>query len=261
MRYAVMNGGKRLRPSLVYAAGRTGDAEEPALDAAAAAVELIHGYSLIHDDLPAMDDDDLRRGKPTCHKVYGDAEAILAGDALQALAFRALAHGDLGCVTAERRLRMIEILTQAAGSRGMVGGQSIDHNSVGKTLTLAELEDMHVHKTGALIRASVLLGALCIPGLDEGAYQTLDRYGQYIGLAFQIQDDILDVTGSTEALGKTAGADEALNKPTYVSLMGLNAARDRARELHDSAVECLERFGDNGDDLRRLAGEIIGRNG
>ncbi len=224
------------------------------------AVELIHGYSLVHDDLPAMDNDDLRRGKPTCHRVYGDAEAILAGDALQALAFRVLAHRDMGAVTPGRRLQMIEILTQAAGSRGMVGGQSIDLASVGQTLTLAELEDMHVHKTGALIRAGVLLGALCCPDLDQNAYLALDRYGQNVGLAFQIQDDILDVTASTEALGKTAGADRALNKPTYVSLLGLTAARDRIRELHDKALVCLEGFGDTAATLRWLAGRIVGRN-
>jgi len=259
MRYAVMNGGKRLRPLLVYAAGRTCGADDLSLDTAAAAVELIHSYSLVHDDLPAMDNDDLRRGKPACHKVYGDAEAILAGDALQALAFRALSHQSMNHVDPARRLQMIDILTQAAGSRGMVGGQSIDLASVGKALTLAELEDMHVHKTGALIRASVLLGALCCPDLDEAAQMALDRYGQYMGLAYQIQDDILDVTGNTETLGKSAGADRALNKPTYVSLLGLTAARERTRELHDNAVGALQAFGESASALRWLAGRIVGR--
>jgi farnesyl diphosphate synthase len=259
MRYAILEGGKRVRPLLVYAAGHAVEAPQDALDAAACAVECIHAYSLIHDDLPAMDNDELRRGKPTCHKAFGQADAILAGDALQALAFYILAHGDTPSDTAHRRLEMIELLALAAGSRGMVGGQSIDLAAVGRELDIAELEDMHIHKTGALIRASVLLGALCADRLEATARDALDHFGKYIGLAFQVQDDILDVTATTEALGKRAGADQALDKPTYPALMGINAARERARELHQAALDSLEPLGRNAEPLRWLSGYIIGR--
>jgi geranylgeranyl pyrophosphate synthase len=259
MRYSVLDGGKRIRPLLVYAAGSALGASDQALDVAACAVECIHAYSLIHDDLPAMDNDDLRRGKPTCHKAYGEAEAILAGDALQALAFHLLAHADMGPVNAERRLQMVELLAQAAGSRGMVGGQSIDLASVGKQLDIAELEDMHVHKTGALIRASVLLGTLCAESVSEQQRSALDHYGKYIGLAFQVQDDILDVTASTEQLGKQSGADSALNKPTYPALLGLAGARQRARELHEAALERVVTFDTRANPLRWLSEYIVGR--
>jgi farnesyl diphosphate synthase len=259
MRYATLGGGKRIRPLLVYAAGRALGAPEQALDVAACAVECIHAYSLVHDDLPAMDDDDLRRGKPSCHKAYGEAEAILAGDALQALAFCLLAHADMGPVDSGRRLQMIELLGQAAGSRGMVGGQSLDLAAVNRQLDIAELEDMHVHKTGALIRASVLLGALCSEQLSDRPRYALDHYGKYIGLAFQVQDDILDVTGSTEQLGKQAGADKALNKPTYPALLGLSGARERARELHQAALESLISLDARADPLRWLSEYIVGR--
>ncbi len=259
MRYAALGGGKRIRPLLVYAAGHALGAPDQALDVAACAIECIHAYSLIHDDLPAMDNDDLRRGKPTCHKAFGEAEAILAGDALQALAFALLAHEPMGPVTAEQRLRMIERLALASGSRGMVGGQSLDLAAVGKQLDIAELEDMHIHKTGALIRASVLLGTLCADSTQEKQRQALDHYGKYIGLAFQVQDDILDATGNTEQLGKKAGADRALNKPTYPSLLGLSGARERARELHQAAIDSLACLDTRAAPLRWISEYIVGR--
>jgi farnesyl diphosphate synthase len=259
MRYAVLQGGKRVRPLLVYAAGQALDANEQALDVAASAVECIHAYSLAHDDLPAMDNDDLRRGQPTCHRAYGEAQAILAGDALQSKAFHLLAHAPMGSVTPTTRLAMIDLLALAAGSRGMAGGQAIDLASVGKQLDIAELEDMHIHKTGALIRAAVLLGALCAESLDDDRRHALDHYGKCIGLAFQVQDDILDVTGSTEELGKQAGADRALDKPTYPALLGLAGARERARELHQAALDSLSGFGPEAEPLRWLSAYIVAR--
>ncbi len=259
MRYSVLGGGKRIRPLLVYAAGQALGAEHGALDAAACAVECIHAYSLVHDDLPAMDDDALRRGKPSCHKAFGEAAAILSGDALHTLAFYILAHADMSGVSAERRLRMIELLAQASGSRGMAGGQSLDLAAMGAELDIAQLEDMHIHKTGALIRASVLLGAFCASELPDRAHKALDRYGKYIGLAFQVQDDILDVTGSTEQLGKQAGADQAMNKPTYPALLGLRGARERARELHQAALDSLATLDQRADPLRWLSEYIVDR--
>ncbi|WP_243640665.1 (2E,6E)-farnesyl diphosphate synthase [Thiogranum longum] len=259
MRYAVLDGGKRIRPVLVYAAGHALGARGKQLDVAACAIECIHVYSLIHDDLPAMDDDDLRRGKPSCHKAFGEAEAILAGDALQAQAFYLLSHADMGGIPAPQRLAMIERLALASGSRGMVGGQAIDLAAVGKTLGIAELEDMHIHKTGMLIRAAVLLGALCAENADETLTRALDHYGKYIGLAFQVQDDILDVTGNTEQLGKQAGADRALDKPTYPALLGLAGARERAQELHSAALEALSDLDENADPLRWISQYIVER--
>jgi geranylgeranyl pyrophosphate synthase len=259
IRYSVLSGGKRVRPLLVYAAGAARDAVPAVLDAAACAVECVHAYSLVHDDLPAMDDDDLRRGEPSCHKAFGEATAILAGDALQSLAFYILAHAHMGQVTTARRVQMIELLAQASGSRGMVGGQALDLAAIGADLGIAELEDMHVHKTGALIRASVLLGALCAIELPEADFRALDRYGKYIGLAFQVQDDILDVTGNTEDLGKQAGADKALNKPTYPALLGLQGAREHARELHEAAVASLAAMDQRADPLRWLSAYIVDR--
>ncbi len=259
MRYAVLGGGKRVRPLLVYAAGRALHADEQALDVAASAVECLHAYSLVHDDLPAMDNDDLRRGRPTCHRAYGEALAILAGDALQCKAFHLLAHAPMGPVNADARLEMLELLALAAGSRGMVGGQAIDMAAVGRELDIAELEDMHIHKTGALIRAAVVLGALCAPALDEGHRRALDHYGKCIGLAFQVQDDILDVIGDTQQLGKQAGADRARRKPTYPDLLGLSGARERAGELHQRALHSLESFGSEADPLRWLSGYIVAR--
>ncbi len=257
MRYATLDGGKRVRPVLVYAAGKAVGVSPESLDAAAVAVECIHVYSLIHDDLPAMDDDDLRRGKPTCHKVYGDAEAILAGDALQALAFQTLAASSPAEPVA--RLRMVDLLARAAGSRGMVGGQSIDLASEGKQLDIAELEDMHIHKTGALIRASVMLGALHADGVSAQQLNHLDHYAKCIGLAFQIQDDILDVEGDTATLGKTAGADASHQKATYPALLGLAGARARADELTRSAIDSLGGFDEQADPLRWLAEYIVSR--
>jgi len=259
MRYSVLGGGKRVRPLLVYAAGQALGANETALDAAASAVECVHAYSLIHDDLPAMDDDALRRGKPTCHKAFGEAAAILAGDALQTLAFQLLAHAAMGELSAERRVQMIELLARAAGSRGMVGGQALDLAATGSDLDIAQLEDMHIHKTGALIRASVLLGAFCAHDLPAAAHRALDHYGKYIGLAFQVQDDILDVTGSTEQLGKQAGADQALNKPTYPALLGLSGARERALELHQAALDSIAELDQRADPLRWISEYIVAR--
>ena len=260
MRYSVLNGGKRVRPTLVYAAGYAVSAEIDALDAPASAVEYIHAYSLVHDDLPAMDDDDLRRGKLTCHKAFDESQAILAGDALQSLAFHILAHGLPNSIPAEKKLDIIDTLAVASGSRGMAGGQAIDLASVGKSLNIAELEDMHVHKTGALIRASVKMGALCQPNIDNKQLKNLDHYAKCIGLAFQIQDDILDVTSDTETLGKTQGADIALNKPTYPALLGLDGAREMAAELHKEAHDSLNIFAEKAEPLRWLADYIVKRN-
>lgn len=259
MRYAVLGGGKRIRPLLTYAAGTAVDAPDARLDAPACAVELIHAYSLVHDDLPAMDDDDLRRGRPTCHRAFDEATAILAGDALQTQAFHMLAHAPGLDVDPRIRLRMIETLALASGSRGMAGGQAIDLGSVGHELDIAQLEDMHIHKTGALIRASVLLGALCADSLGETRLERLDHYAKCIGLAFQIQDDILDVVGETATLGKTAGADLARDKPTYPALLGLDGARQRAAELLADAHASLAGFGPEADVLRGLADYIVQR--
>lgn len=259
MRYAVLGGGKRIRPVLVCSAGAAVGAAPESLDGPACAVEFIHAYSLIHDDLPAMDNDDLRHGQPTCHKAFGEAMAILAGDALQALAFQVLGQDPAMVADPAIRLRMLGVLAQAVGSRGMVGGQAIDLVAIGRELTLAELENMHIHKTGALIRASVLLGALSQPTVDPAVLERLDRYAKCIGLAFQIRDDILDVIGDTATLGKTQGADRALNKPTYPALLGLDGAREHARVLYEEALASLEPFGAEADPLRWIAGYIVER--
>ncbi|MDS4019079.1 MAG: (2E,6E)-farnesyl diphosphate synthase [Candidatus Competibacter sp.] len=259
MRYAVLGGGKRIRPVLVYSAGAAVGAAPESLDGPACAVEFIHAYSLIHDDLPAMDNDDLRHGQPTCHKAFGEAMAILAGDALQALAFQVLGQDPAMVADPAIRLRMLGVLAQAVGSRGMVGGQAIDLVAIGRELTLAELENMHIHKTGALIRASVLLGALSQPTVDPAVLERLDRYAKCIGLAFQIRDDILDVIGDTATLGKTQGADRALNKPTYPALLGLDGAREHARVLYEEALASLESLGAEADPLRWIAGYIVER--
>ncbi len=257
MQYAVLGGGKRVRPLLVYGTGRALGALPETLDAAACAVELIHAYSLVHDDLPLMDNDDLRRGKPTCHKVYGEVTALLAGDALQALAFYVLAHAPR--VPGEDRLRMIEILALASGSRGMVGGQVMDLAAEGRELTLPELELLHIHKTGAVIRASTLLGIHACQQVAPEYYERLDRYAKCVGLAFQIQDDVLDVEGDTTILGKRQGADVARDKSTYPALMGLAAAKERAVELQEEALECLAIFDASADVLRWLADYIVRR--
>ena len=259
MRYAVLGGGKRVRPLLVYAAGTALGVNREALDGPACAVELVHAYSLVHDDLPAMDNDDLRRGRPTCHKAYDEATAILAGDALHALAFHVLAHDPDIRVGAEQRLRMIDTIATASGSRGMAGGQALDLAAVGKTLNIAELENMHIHKTGALIRASVRLGALSQANVDSEILERLDRYGKCVGLAFQIQDDILDVEGHTEVIGKPQGSDMARNKPTYPNLLGLDGARRAAAELFNEALAAISGLGSAGKLLQRLADYIVER--
>ena len=259
MRYAVLGNGKRIRPVLVYATGEAFGVPLKALDSPACAVEIIHAYSLIHDDLPAMDNDDLRRGRPTCHKAFDEATAILAGDALQALAFLILAHSPDIQVAPEQRIRMIDILAQASGSRGMAGGQAIDLAAVGKKLNIAELENMHIHKTGALIRASVELGALSADNVDPNSFERVSHYAKCIGLAFQIQDDILDVESDTETLGKPQGSDLQRNKPTYPSLLGLTGARKAAHDLHARALDALGDFDHRANTLRSLADYIVQR--
>ncbi|MGQ0529468.1 MAG: polyprenyl synthetase family protein [Panacagrimonas sp.] len=256
MRYACA-GGKRLRPLLVYAAAEVLGLAPAGAHSSACAIEMIHAYSLVHDDLPAMDDDDLRRGQSTVHKRFDEATAILVGDALQTLAFSVLARDE--SIPAPQRLRMIEVLAEAAGSRGMVGGQAIDLASEHKQLSLAELEALHIHKTGALIRACLQLPCLAQADLSIERAQALDRYGKCIGLAFQIQDDVLDIEGSTENLGKTAGKDEVSGKSTYPSVMGLPAAKERAQGLFDDARRALKLFGDAADPLLWLADHIQGR--
>ena len=259
MRYAVLGGGKRLRPVLVYAAGEALGAEPAHMDAPACAVEFIHAYSLVHDDLPCMDDDDLRRGQPTCHRAFDEATAVLVGDALQSLAFRTLAEHCGAPVTDAARLRMVATLALASGSRGMAGGQALDLAATGQPLDLPQLEDLHIHKTGALIRASVVLGALCQPDLDEAHLSRLDRYAKSIGLAFQIRDDILDVEGTTDALGKTSGADARLEKATYPGLLGLQEAREHASGLVERALEALAPLDRRADPLRDLARYVVER--
>ncbi len=258
MRYSVLNGGKRVRAILVYMVGEALDIPLEALDGPACAVEIIHAYSLIHDDLPAMDDDDLRRGKPTCHRQFDEATAILAGDALHSLAFYILAHDPAIQSSDHKRLKMVECLAHAIGSRGMAGGQAIDLASEGKALTLAELENMHIHKTGALIRASVELAVLS-DNCPVSLQKALDKYAKCIGLAFQIRDDILDVEADTDTLGKPQGADIARNKSTYPSLLGMNEAKRWARELHEDAVQAIDIIDKKADPLRWLSSYIIER--
>ncbi|GFM51793.1 polyprenyl synthetase family protein [Pseudomonas capsici] len=259
MRYSVMNGGKRVRPLLAYAACEAlgGVAEEA--NGAACAVELIHAYSLVHDDLPAMDDDDLRRGQPTTHKAFDEACAILAGDGLQSLAFTALLDPRLSSRDAETRLQMVSTLAVAAGPAGMVGGQAIDLGSVGLKLDQAALEFMHRHKTGALIEASVRLGALASGHADQARLDALQVYARAIGLAFQVQDDILDVESDTATLGKRQGADIARDKPTYPALLGLEPAKLYALELRDQALNALQSFDAAAEPLRELARYIVER--
>ncbi|MBS7690861.1 (2E,6E)-farnesyl diphosphate synthase [Pseudomonas lalucatii] len=259
MRYSVVNGGKRVRPLLVYAACEALGGEARQADGAACAVELIHAYSLVHDDLPAMDDDDLRRGQPTTHKAFDEASAILAGDGLQSLAFAALADERCNPLAAELRLAMIACLAHAAGPAGMVGGQAIDLGAVGQRLDQPALEAMHRHKTGALIEASVRLGALASGRADDCALQALQAYAQAIGLAFQVQDDILDVESDTTTLGKTQGKDQANHKPTYPALLGLEQAKAYALELRDQALHALRPFDSRAEPLRELARYIVER--
>lgn len=253
MRYAVLGGGKRLRPLLVYATGHALGADAETLDAAAAAVEIIHAYSLVHDDLPAMDDDALRRGRPTCHIAFGEAMAILAGDALQALAFELLAADTALTVDASARLEMLRVLGAACGSHGMAGGQALDLAAVGQRLDAGALERMHSHKTGALIRASVRLGALAAGCTDAAALDALERYGHCIGLAFQIRDDILDIEGESHVIGKTAGKDVANDKPTYPAIHGLAESRRLLAALTGEATAALDRVDAPTGELAQIA--------
>ena len=258
MRYAALGGGKRVRPMLVFAAGLVSGADPARLEIASAAVELIHAYSLVHDDLPCMDDDVLRRGKPTCHVEFDEATALLAGDAMQSLAFQLLAENRLADDPL-MQLQMVQLFAAACGSRGMAGGQAIDLDAVGKSLSLPELENMHIHKTGALIRASVLLGAHCGRPLDQGTLASLDHYAKCIGLAFQVVDDVLDEESDSATLGKTAGKDKEAGKPTYTSLLGTPEAKQFAAELLAEAHGALAAFDDRAGRLRELADFIVGR--
>lgn len=263
MHYGALLGGKRLRPFLVYATGQMFNVSPATLDAPAAAVECIHAYSLIHDDLPAMDDDDLRRGQPTCHIKYGEANAILAGDALQTLAFTILSEAPMPEVSDKDRLAMISELAQASGVAGMCGGQALDLQAEGQQVSLTDLERIHRHKTGALIRAAVRLGALSAGEKGRAALPVLDRYAQSIGLAFQVQDDILDVVGDTATLGKRQGADQQLGKSTYPALLGLEQAQIKARDLIDDAHRAMAQLAAQSLDitaLEALANYIIQRN-
>lgn len=259
MRYAVTNGGKRVRPILAYATGIALGIPLERVDVPACALEMMHAYSLVHDDLPAMDDDDLRRGKPTCHKAFDEATAILAGDALQALAFTVLALNPDTDVSDSAKLQMVKILGNASGADGMAAGQAIDLEAVGKRLTIEELENMHSHKTGALIKASVLLPAMLMEQPDESMLRALGDYAGAVGLCFQIVDDILDVVSDTETLGKTQGADIALNKPTYPALLGLVGAQEHAQNMHKTALTAIEDLGPQFDELRMLSNYIVER--
>lgn len=259
MRYAVLGGGKRIRPVLLYACGQTFGVPLDALDGLAAAVEMIHAYSLIHDDLPAMDNDDLRRGKPTCHRAFDEATAILAGDAIQALSFHVIAHDPAITVNAQRRIRMIDTLAVNSGSLGMAGGQAIDLASVGVRLSVAQLENMHNHKTGMLIRASVQLGALSKDDLPQDQFDVVSEFARHIGLAFQVQDDILDVEADTATLGKPQGSDMLKNKPTYPGVLGMAASKRVALELHAKAVQALDGLEQDATLLRQIADYIVRR--
>ena len=259
MRYAVLNGGKRVRPALVYATAEALGATGPAVDAPACAVEFIHAYSLAHDDLPCMDDDDLRRGNPTCHRRFDEATALLAGDALQSLAFEILSGTEIPSADDTRVSQMIRTLAAASGPSGMAGGQAIDLAAVGQKLSIEQLERMHRRKTGALIRASVRLGALTAVTAQDPCLSSLDTYAANIGLAFQIQDDILDEEGDVQDIGKTPGADRERNKPTYPSLLGLEAAKKRALKLHQDAIASLSKLDAKANTLRELSEYIVNR--
>ena len=257
MRYAVFNGGKRVRPLLVYAAGESLGVDPQLLDAPAVAIELIHAFSLVHDDLPAMDDDDLRRGQPTVHKKFDEATAILAADALQPLAFSVLANA--AAISGERRLALIDILANACGSLGMTGGQSLDLEAEGKKLSPADIETMFSLKTGALIVASVMSAATLAAGLDREHRSALRTFAETLGLAFQIKDDLLDVEGETDVIGKPAGSDEKLDKSSYPSIVGLDASRRRCNELMTAGLNAIDRFGESAEPLRWLAHYIVER--
>jgi len=259
MRYSVLGGGKRVRPALVFATGLTVGLAEEQVEAAACAIELVHVYSLVHDDLPAMDNDDMRRGRPTCHKAFDEATAILVGDALQPLAFQLLASDPALPADTGVRLRLIGLLAEASGTFGMAGGQAIDLAVQGKRLEIAEVEEMHSRKTGALIRASVLMAALCVPTLERRLYEALAGFAAPIGLAFQIQDDLLDVLGDTSTLGKATGADSERDKPTHPAMIGIGPSQERVRLLHAQALDSLRPFASAADPLRSLADWLLSR--
>jgi farnesyl diphosphate synthase len=259
MRYSVLGGGKRVRPALLFATARTLGLTEDEVEAAACAIELVHVYSLVHDDLPSMDDDDLRRGRLTCHKAYDEATALLVGDALQPLAFQLLARDPALHAAPAIRLRLINLLSEAIGTFGMTGGQAIDIVSQGMQLDIAQVEDMHARKTGAVIRASVLMAAECVPGLEAQRYAALERFATAIGLAFQIQDDLLDVIGDPSALGKATGADRERAKSTHPTVIGIAASQERVRLLHGQALEALAPFGNHAAPLRSLADWLLSR--
>lgn len=256
MRYAVLGGGKRVRPLLAFAAGELALADMERVAIAGAAVELIHAYSLVHDDLPCMDDDVLRRGKPTCHVEYDEPTALLVGDALQSLAFQLIGEYRLAPDPATQ-LEMVKLLAAAAGSRGMAGGQAIDLDAVGRVLSVPELEFMHIHKTGALIRAAAVLGLRCGNSVTDREFAQIDYFAKCIGLAFQVVDDVLDAEASTATLGKTAGKDAQQNKPTYVSALGVTEAKAFAEELRRNAIRALDGFGERALRLRQLADFIV----
>jgi geranylgeranyl pyrophosphate synthase len=258
-RYSVFGPGKRIRPALVYATAETLGVPLERVDAAACAVELIHAYSLVHDDLPAMDDDDLRRGRPTCHRAFDEATAILAGDSLQVLAFRILAVHPGAPPDADSRVRLIETLADASGTAGMAGGQALDLAAEGRSLAIDDVERIHALKTGALIRASVLMAAHCAPGLDRARHASLGRFGAAVGLAFQVQDDILDVEGDAALTGRPTGSDQARAMPTYPAVAGLEAARARVAELHSQAAHQLAEHGWDGGPLAALADWLLAR--
>jgi geranylgeranyl pyrophosphate synthase len=259
MRYSVLGGGKRIRPALAFATAHTVGVSEDQVEAVACAIELIHVYSLVHDDLPAMDDDDLRRGRPTCHKAYDEATAILVGDALQPLAFQLLARDASLPQSAAVRLRLIDMLSEASGTFGMAGGQAIDLEVEGKKLDVAAVEDMHARKTGAIIRASVSMAAACAVDLAPARHESLARFAAAIGLAFQIQDDLLDVLGDVSTLGKATGADRQHAKPTHPSVIGIEASQERVHLLHNQALDALVPFAERAAPLRSLAHWLLSR--
>ena len=257
MLYSLFNGGKRVRPALVYIVNKMLGGSLEQADSAAAAIECIHSYSLVHDDLPAMDDDDLRRGKPTCHIAYDEPTAILVGDALQCLAFELISN-DSG-LNADTRIRLIQMLAKASGHQGMVVGQAFDLRNVGKPLSLEQLEAMHQHKTGALLKCAVLIGAVVSEQVSDQQLESLEQYADAIGLAFQVQDDILDIEGDSSVIGKPQGSDLEKEKPTYPALLGLEGAKLKLQQLHETAISALELFGKSADELKALADFIVQR--
>ena len=259
MRYSVLGGGKRVRPILLLATAQAVGLAEEQVEAAACALELVHVYSLVHDDLPSMDDDDLRRGRPTCHKAYDEATALLVGDALQSLAFELLARDPALPADPAIRVRLVELLARAIGSLGMAGGQAIDLEAEGRKLAVAQVEEMHSLKTGALIRASVMMGAACQPTLEPSLERALAGFAAPIGLAFQIQDDLLDVLSDTATLGKAAGADRERGKPTHPAIVGVAASQEQVRRLHNEAMESLAPLGSRADGLRGVTDWLLAR--